>query len=67
MQAKLININRKFAYHISNVYFKTIKVLIHFILSCAWIRIHKIKFLDHVLKANYVSTNVNLDKILKLN
>jgi len=59
MQEKLININRKFAYHINNIYFKTIKVLIHFILSCAWIRIHKIKFLDHVLKASCVSTNVN--------
>jgi hypothetical protein len=37
VQAKLISINRKFACHISNIYFKTIKVLIHFILSCAWI------------------------------
>ncbi len=35
VQAKLININRKFAYHISNIYLKTIKVLIHFILFCA--------------------------------
>jgi hypothetical protein len=67
VQEKLININRKIAYHISNIYLKTIKVLIHFILSCAYIRIHKTKLLDHVLKASNVSTNINLDKILKSN
>jgi hypothetical protein len=67
MQVELININRKFAYHISNIYFKTIKVLIHFILFCAWICICKEKLLDLVLNASDVSTNVNLDKILKSN
>ncbi len=50
MQVDLININIKFAYHISNIFFKTIKVLIHFILFCVWICIHKVKLLDHVLK-----------------
>jgi hypothetical protein len=53
---ELISINKKFAYHINNIYFETIKVLINFILYCAWICIHK---------ANDVSTNVNLNKILK--
>jgi hypothetical protein len=67
LQAELISINRKFAYHINNIYFEIIKVLIHFILYCAWIRICKTKLLDHVLKASDVSTNVNLYKILKSN
>jgi hypothetical protein len=65
MQAEPISINRKFTYHINNIFFNTIKVLIHFILSCAWIRICEAKLLDHVLKVNDVSINVNLDKILK--
>jgi hypothetical protein len=65
VQMELISINKKFTYHISNIYFKKIKVLIHFILSCAWIHICKAKLLSHVLKTNDVSTNVNLDKILK--
>jgi hypothetical protein len=66
VQAKLTSINKKFSYHISTIFFKKIKKLIHFILSCAWIHICKEKLLDHVLKVSDVSTNVNLDKILKL-
>jgi hypothetical protein len=30
-QAKLTNVHRKFAYHIINIYFITIKILLHFI------------------------------------
>ncbi len=32
IQAKLTSVNRKFTYHINNIYLKTIKVFIHFIL-----------------------------------
>jgi ABC-type uncharacterized transport system permease subunit len=63
--SRTISINKKFAYHINNIFFNAIKVLIHFILSCAWIRICEPKLLDHVLKVNDVSIYVNLDKILK--
>ncbi len=52
VQAKLINLNKKFTYHISHIYFKTIKILIHFILSCGWICTRKAKLLDRVLKIN---------------
>jgi hypothetical protein len=48
VQVELININSKFAYHISNIYFKTIKILIHFLLFCTWIFIRKAKLLDRV-------------------
>jgi len=41
IQAKLTSLNRKFTYHISDIYFKTITILIHFILSYAWIHICK--------------------------
>lgn len=64
-QAKLTNTNRKFAYHITNIFFKKIKILIHFILSSKWIHIQKTKLLGCVLIASYVSNNVNLNKILK--
>jgi hypothetical protein len=66
VQAKLTSINKKFSYRISNIFFKKIKLLIYFILSCAWIHICKAKLLDRVLKVSDVSTNVNLYKILKL-
>jgi hypothetical protein len=48
VQVELININSKFPYHISNIYFKIIKILIHFLLFCAWICIRKAKLLDRV-------------------
>jgi hypothetical protein len=37
----------------------------HFNLSFAWIRVQKRKLSNHILTANDVSTNVNLNKILK--
>ncbi len=63
--SRIINRTKNFAYDISNIYLKTIKVLFHVILSCAWIHIRKAKLLDHVLVVNDVSINVNLNKILK--
>jgi hypothetical protein len=60
VQAYMISINRKFSYHTSNIYFKTIKGLIHFILSYAWIHILKAKLLNRVLKISDVLINVNL-------
>jgi hypothetical protein len=64
MQAKLTSVNRKFAYHITNIYFKMIKILIHFILSSMWIHIQKEKLFGRILIANDVSKNINLNKIL---
>jgi len=61
----LTNANRKFAYHITNIFFKTIKILIHFILFSTWIHIQKTKLLGRVLTTSDVLNDVNLDKILK--
>jgi hypothetical protein len=58
-------VNKKFAYHITNIFFKTIQILIHFILSSSWIHILKRKLLNCTLIAKDVSIDVNLDKILK--
>jgi len=41
------------------------QILIHFNLSFAWIRIQKRKLSNHILTANDMFTNVNLNKILK--
>jgi hypothetical protein len=39
VELDLTNVNKKFAYHFFNIFFKTIKKLIHFILSSSWISI----------------------------
>jgi hypothetical protein len=41
------------------------QILIHFNLYFSWIQIQKRKLSNHILTANDVSTNVNLNKILK--
>jgi hypothetical protein len=64
-QENLTSANRKFAYHITNIFFKTTKILIHFILSSTWICIQKEKLLGYVLTTSDVLNNINLDKILK--
>jgi len=67
IQVELTNVTRKLAYHIMNIYFKTIKLLIHFISSSIWIHIRKTKLSSWILTTNNVSNNVNLDKLLKAN
>jgi hypothetical protein len=67
IQLELTSVNMKFAYHITNIFFKQIKFLIHFILSSTWIHIQKAKLSNRVLTTSDVSSNVNLNKILKLN
>jgi hypothetical protein len=64
-QEKLNSANRKFAYHITNIFSKTTKILIHFILSSTLICIQKAKLLGYVLTTSDVLNKVNLDKILK--
>jgi hypothetical protein len=41
IQVKLTSINIKFAYHVTNIYFKIIKILIHFILYFTWVHVQK--------------------------
>jgi hypothetical protein len=64
-QAKLTSVNQKFAYHISNLFFKTIKILIHFVLSSAWIRIRKTILKDQKPRAAQVRNTKDLENILK--
>jgi hypothetical protein len=62
VQVELTSANRKLAYHITiYIFFKTIKILIHFILSFTWIRIQNFFLLNCTLRASDVSKNVNLN------
>ncbi len=62
IKVELTSANKKFAYHITiYIIFKTIKILIHFILSSTWIRIQIFYLLNHTLRASDVSNNVNLN------
>jgi len=53
-----------FARHIPNLFFKAIKVLIQQVKSTSWIKIHKGKLNDCVLRANFFTSKCNLDKLL---
>jgi hypothetical protein len=64
-QAELTSVNRKFAYHISNLFFKTIKILIHFVLSSAWIRIQKTILKGRKPTIAQVKNTKDLENILK--
>jgi hypothetical protein len=66
-QVELTHVNRKFPYHITNIYFQTIEILIHFILSSIGIHIQKEKLSYQIYISSIVSNNVNLDKKLKSN
>jgi hypothetical protein len=67
IQVELTSVTGKFAYHITNIYFKTIKLLIHFILSYVWIHIWKAKLSSRIFTTNDVSKTIKLDKLLKSN
>jgi hypothetical protein len=64
-QAELTSTNRKFAYHITNLFFKTIKILIHFVLFSAWIRMRKSILKSRKPTAAQVSNKKNLENLLK--
>ncbi len=62
-QWELLHKNHNFATHIPNLFFKAIKVLIHFVISSSWVRIHKGKLLGRQLQAHDVINKPNLDVI----
>ena len=63
-QWELQNSNRAFAHHTTNLFFKIVKILIAQVFSTIWIRIHKGKLNDRILKVKDVKCKPNLDKIL---
>jgi hypothetical protein len=66
-QAELISTNQKFAYHMTNLYFKTIKILIYFVLSSAWICMQKSILKGQKPTTTQVGNKKNLENLLKSN
>ncbi len=64
VKAKLISVNKKFANHMANVFFKIIKVLIHFVLSSSWVCVCKAQLRGQHLIMKNVIDKPNLHKIL---
>jgi len=56
--------NHNFATCIPNLFFKAIKVLIHYVILSSWILIQKGKLLRRQLQAHDVINKLNLDVIL---
>jgi hypothetical protein len=57
VQWAFLHKNHNFATHIPNLFFKAIKVLIHFVISSSWVHIHKRKLLRHQVQACDVIKN----------
>jgi hypothetical protein len=64
-QWELLNLNRKFSYHITNLFFKTIKIPIQQVMSIMWIRIREGQLKGRKLLAKDVKDKPNLEKIPK--
>jgi hypothetical protein len=63
VQWELMHQYHLFASHIPNLFLKAIKVLIQKVKYGSWIKIHKSKLSDHVLRAKYLISKPNLDNI----
>jgi hypothetical protein len=63
-QWELLHKHHNFATHIPSLFFKVIKILIHFIISTSWVWVYKGKLLGSQLQAHDVINKPNLDVIL---
>jgi hypothetical protein len=64
---ELTSVDRKFVYHIANIFFKVIKVLISFILFSSWVHVQKTQLQGQHLNVKDVIDKVDLDNILNQN
>jgi hypothetical protein len=62
---ELLHSSSDFSYHTTNLFFKTMRILIDKVLSCMWIRIRKGQLRGRTLLARDVKYKPNLEKILK--
>ncbi|XP_059070801.1 uncharacterized protein LOC131860407 [Cryptomeria japonica] len=66
-QWELLTSHRQFAYHTTNLFFKTVKVLIQQVISTMWVRIRKGQLKGKKLIAKDVKEKPNLERMLKSN
>jgi len=62
---ELLHSGGDFSCHITNLFFKTMRIIIEKVLSCMWMRIIKGQLQGRKLLAKYVKYKANLEKILK--
>ncbi len=67
VQWELLHKNHNFAPHIPNLIFKTIKILIHYVISSSWVCIGKGKLLGCQFQTHDVVNKPNLDVVLHSN
>ncbi len=63
-QLELMHKDQRFVRHIPNLFLKAIKVRIQQVKFASWIKIHKGRLNDHVLRIKYFTSKPNLDKLL---
>jgi len=65
VQWEFLHASHDFSYHTTNLFFKTVRIIIDKVLSRIWIRIRKGQLKGRKLLAKYVKYKPNLGKILK--
>jgi hypothetical protein len=64
-KAELTSVNKKFVYHIANIFFKVIKFLICFILFSSRVHVQKTQLQGQHLNAKDVIDKLDIDNISK--
>jgi len=64
-QWELLHKDHEFSYHIKNLFYKAVHILVNQVLNCIWIRIRKGQLKGRNLVAKDVKSKPNLDQILK--
>jgi hypothetical protein len=62
---ELLHASGDFSYHTTNLFFKTMQIIIDKVLSCIWVRIRKGQLRGRKILARDVKYKPNLEKILK--
>jgi hypothetical protein len=62
---ELLHSSGCFSYHITNLFFKTMRIIIEQVMSWMWVRIRKGQLQGRKLFTKDVKYNVNLEKIMK--
>ena len=62
---EILHKDHDFAYHITNLFYKAVRIILNQVLNCIWIRIRKGQLKGRKLLAKDVKSKPNLDRILK--
>ena len=65
VQWELLQASGDFQYHTTNLFFKTMRIIIDKVLSCIWVQIRKGQLKGRKILAKDVKYRANLEKLLK--